>query len=101
LGRGILGVGYQYVRSSLEFKFRFKSSAICLIGASDAGVVGEKFESWDFNFSTGWAKHEWEGVSDRNSSNHVKWLKMKVRSPIRLGEMRFAWEMEIFPNVYI
>jgi hypothetical protein len=98
---GVLEVGYQYVRSYLKYKFRFKSSAIYLIGASYAGAVGDKFENWDFNFSTGRAKHEWGEVFDTNYSDHVKWLKMKARSPIRLGDMRFAWEMEIFPSVYI
>jgi hypothetical protein len=98
---GVLEIDYQFLREALTYRFRYKQSTFFLIGASDAGASNLKFESWDFNFSTGMAKHEWQYRSNENAPSHVNWKKMKPRSPIRLGEMRFAYELEIFPNVYI
>ena len=101
ISKGVLEIYYQYVRGSLSYKFRFRSPEIYLIGASDAGVAGEKLESRDFNFSTGRAKHEWRDGSNEKNPQHVEWKKMAPRIPIRLKDMKYAYELEIFPSVFI
>lgn len=101
INNGVLEIYYQFVRESLSYKFRFRSPAIYLIGASDGGVSGEKFESWDFNFSTGWAKHEWRDSLNEKNHEQVEWKKITLRVPIRLKDMKFVYELEIFPSVFI
>jgi hypothetical protein len=96
---GIFEIEYQYVRSSLTYKFRIGAAGICLIGATDAGVESNKFEEWDVNFSTGKAKHTWQNMPE--GQDHLEWKQMKPRAPIKLMDMKFAWELEIFPDVFI
>ncbi len=96
---GIFEIVFQYVRSSLTYKFRMGAAGICLIGATDGGVDANKFEVWDVNFSTGKAKHTWQDKPE--GSQHLEWKQMKPRAPIKLKDMQFAWGLEIFPSVFI
>jgi hypothetical protein len=97
----VLEIDYQFVRSSLSYKFRFKAPNFYLIGASDAGVSGESAESWDFNFLTGRARHTWNNMAKQKGSEHVEWKQIKDRTPIRLKNMKKPYMLQIFPDVYI
>jgi hypothetical protein len=99
--RGVFEINYEFVRESLSYKFRFRSPEVYLIGASDGGVSGGKFDSWDFNFSTGRAKHEWHDQENEKDPEHIEWKKIGPMSPIRLRDMKFTYQFEIFPNVFI
>jgi hypothetical protein len=91
---GVLEVYFQFLRESLSYKFRYRGRAFCLIGAFDAGGDPHSFESWDYNFSTKKAKHEWS----HEDEDHVEWRRFTLKAPVLLQEMKKPYMLNVFED---
>ena len=55
----VLDIFYSLVHGEADYKFRYQQDDFYLIGAMNSGVGGGQINSWDINFLTKKAKHEW------------------------------------------
>lgn len=96
----ILTVSIEFVRETVEYKFRWQKGDIYLIGASDYGINGVTgvSDGWEYNFSTNKAKHTWS--KGFHLKEHVEWKTFAPRA-IRLRDMRQYGSIEIFESVSI
>lgn len=92
--KGVLRVSFQFTRSSMFYEFRYRGRAFYLIGAGNAEGSSHHFESWDYNFSTKRAKHEWANEDD---VNHVEWLRFTM-APVLLQEMKKPRMLNVFED---
>jgi len=60
----VLSIFVELLRAHVDYKFRFQNNNFYLIGATSIGVSAGQIDSWDINFSTKKAKHEWGEISD-------------------------------------
>jgi hypothetical protein len=95
----VLDISYSLLRGQAEYKFRYQESDFYLIGATTGGESGGQIDSWDINFLTKRAKHEWGDISDEKLKS--KWLNVPVQNLKKLKDltMQFAWE--VMPYVFI
>src|SRR4030095_3230526 len=70
----VLDIFYSLMHGQADYKFRYQQSDFYLIGAMNSGVGGGQINSWDINFLTKKAKHEWGEITDEELKS--KWVNV-------------------------
>jgi hypothetical protein len=98
--KGMLDVVYRFFHGQAEYKFRYQQNDFYLIGAMNSGVGGGQFNSWDINFLTKKAKHEWgDVILDKKLKS--KWVNVPVQKLKKLEELTMPFAWEVMPYVFI
>lgn len=95
----VLGIFVELLRAHIDYKFRLQNNNFYLIGATSIGVSAGQIDSWEINFSTKKAKHEWGKISDETLK--LKWQKIKLISLKKLQDMTVPFDWEVLPDVYL
>ena len=95
----VLDIFYSLMHGQADYKFRYQQSDFYLIGAMNSGVGAGQINSWDINFLTKKAKHEWGEITDEKLKS--KWVNVPLEKLKKLKDltMQFAWE--VMPYVFI
>jgi hypothetical protein len=95
----VLDIAYWLFHGEADYKFRYQENDFYLIGAMNSGVGGGQINSWDINFLTKKAKHEWGGISDEKLKS--KWVNVPVQTLKKLNELTMPFSWEVMPYVFI
>ena len=95
----VLDIFYSLVHGEADYKFRYQQDDFYLIGAMNSGVGGGQINSWDINFLTKKAKHEWGEITDEKLK--AKWVNVPVQNLKKLKELPMQFSWEVMPYVFI
>jgi len=95
----VLDIYYSLVHGLADYKFRYQQNDFYLIGAMNSGVGGGQINSWDINFLTKKAKHEWGEITDEKMK--VKWVTVPIQTLKKLKDMSMQFSWEVMPYVFI
>jgi hypothetical protein len=95
----VLDIFYSLMHGQAEYKFRYQQDDFYLIGAMNSGVGGGQINSWDINFLTKKAKHEWGEITDEKMK--VKWVNVPAQKLKKLKELTMQFSWEVMPYVFI
>jgi len=95
----VITISYSLLRGHTEYKFRYQQSDFYLIGATTVGESGGQIDSWDINFLTKKALHEWGDISDEKLKS--KWVNVPLQKLKKLNEMKMQFSWEVMPYVFI
>jgi hypothetical protein len=95
----VISIFYSLLRGHTEYKFRYQQSDFYLIGATTGGESGGHIDSWDINFLTKKAMHEWGDISDEKLKS--KWVNVPVQKLKKLEELPMQFSWEVMPYVFI
>jgi len=95
----VLDIYYSLMHGLADYKFRYQQNDFYLIGAMNSGVGGGQINSWDINFLTKKAKHEWGEITDEKMK--VKWVTVPIQTLKKLKDMSMQFSWEVMPYVFI
>jgi len=95
----VLDIFYSLMHGQADYKFRYQQNDFYLIGAMNSGVGGGQINSWDINFLTKKAKHEWGDITDENLKS--KWVNVPVQKLKKLKDLTMQFTWEVMPYVFI
>ena len=95
----VLDIYYSLMHGLADYKFRYQQNDFYLIGAMNSGVGGGQINSWDINFLTKKAKHEWGEITDEKMK--VKWMTVPIQHLKKLKDMSMQFSWEVMPYVFI
>ena len=95
----VLDVSFDFLRSPVEYKFRYQQNDFYLIGFNSVGVTGEDMEIWDMNFSTKKIKFEKGKIS--SDKRKYKWYNMPPDTKIKLKDLKMVFRLQIIPETSI
>ncbi len=95
----VLDIFYSLVHGQADYKVRYQQNDFYLIGAMKSGVGGGQINSWDINFLTKKAKHEWGEITDEKMK--VKWVNVPVQKLKKLKDLTMQFSWEVMPYVFI
>ena len=95
----VLDIYYSLMHGLADYKFRYQQNDFYLIGAMNSGVGGGQINSWDINFLTKKAKHEWGEITDEKMK--VKWVTVPIQHLKKLKDMSMQFSWEVMPYVFI
>ena len=95
----VLDIYYSLMHGLADYKFRYQQNDFYLIGAMNSGVGGGQINSWDINFLTKKAKHEWGEITDEKMK--VKWVTVPIQHLKKLKDMAMQFSWEVMPYVFI
>ena len=95
----VLDIYYSLMHGLADYKFRYQQNDFYLIGAMNSGVGGGQINSWDINFLTKKAKHEWGEITDEKMK--VKWVNVPIQTLKKLKDMSMQFSWEVMPYVFI
>ena len=95
----VFEIFYSLMHGQARYKFRYQQNDFYLIGAMNSGVGANEINSWDINFLTKKAKHEWGEVTDEKMK--VKWVNVPIQQLKRLKDLKMQFAWEVMPYVFI
>ena len=95
----VLDIYYSLMHGLADYKFRYQQNDFYLIGAMNSGVGGGQINSWDINFLTKKAKHEWGEITDEKMK--VKWVTVPIQTLKKLKDLSMEFSWEVMPYVFI
>jgi hypothetical protein len=95
----VIDVFYSLMHGQADYKFRYQQNDFYLIGAMNSGVGGGQINSWDINFLTKKAKHEWGEITDEKMK--LKWVNVPVQKLKKLSDLTMQFSWEVMPYVFI
>jgi len=95
----VLDIFYSLMHGQADYKFRYQQNDFYLIGAMNSGVGGGQINSWDINFLTKKAKHEWGEITDEKMN--IKWVNVPVQQLKKLKDLKMQFAWEVMPYVFI
>jgi len=95
----VLKIYYSLMHGEAEYKFRYQQNEFYLIGAKNSGVGGGQINSWDINFLTKKAMHQWGEITDEKLKE--KWVNVPVQQLKKLKDMKMQFAWEVMPYVFI
>ena len=95
----VLDIYYSLMHGLADYKFRYQQNDFYLIGAMNSGVGGGQINSWDINFLTKKAKHEWGEITDEKMK--VKWVTVPIQTLRKLKDLSMQFSWEVMPYVFI
>jgi len=95
----VLDIFYSLMHGQADYKFRYQQNDFYLIGAMNSGVGGGQINSWDINFLTKKAKHEWSEITDEKMK--VKWVNVPIQELKKLKDLKMQFGWEVMPYVFI
>ena len=95
----VLDIYYSLMHGLADYKFRYQQNDFYLIGAMNSGVGGGQINSWDINFLTKKAKHEWGEITDEKMK--VKWVTVPIQTLKKLKDLSMQFSWEVMPYVFI
>ena len=95
----VLDIYYSLMHGLADYKFRYQQNDFYLIGAMNSGVGGGQINSWDINFLTKKAKHEWGEITDEKMK--VKWVTVPIQTLKKLKDLSMQFLWEVMPYVFI
>jgi hypothetical protein len=95
----VLDIFYSLMHGEADYKFRYQQNDFYLIGAMNSGVGGGQINSWDINFLTKKARHEWGEITDEKMK--VKWVNVPVQNLKKLKDLTMQFSWEVMPYVFI
>src|SRR6476660_542660 len=95
----VLDIFYSLMHGQADYKFRYQQSDFYLIGAMNSGVGGGQINSWDINFLTKKAKHEWGEITDEKLKS--KWVNVPLEKLKKLKDLTMQFASEVMQYVFI
>jgi hypothetical protein len=94
IAKRVLNINYEFVRDHSYYKYRYQQGDFYLIGATLAGVSGNKIEDRDYNFSTRKAVFKFDTIDGGQSKTEHKTIKIGKLNSLHEPSIPYDWKVE-------